>query len=341
MKKMRHLLCVALAAVLAAGCQLRPLEDPSEAVQIKVTIDTDNVSNVTCDFYNPDIQYEDISSEMIRCMFYSPETGKLLSQSFISDVSYNDKGQQVLSGTVKILSGNFDIVCYNFDTPNTLVRDESEESAMTGYTSDVSSAIKSRFSVLASKADDERVVNTPDHLVVSRDMDYRVAPHTDVTVIETTARTCVDTYYLQIRAKNASKIASVSAVLTGLSPDNKFALDEPNVEDPSSIFFDLTVSKDDKYGSEENEVVCAVFNTFGKIDFAVSDLHVTATTTSGTTVEKTFAMDKIFALPDAVNHHWLIIEDFLEIPDDPTPSEGGGFKPEVDDWEEENGEIEL
>ena len=344
MNNMRHLLLAASAIVLAASCQLRPLEDPSELVQIKVTVDTDHISNVTCDFYNPYITYQGITTDMIRCMFYNPSDGKLLSQSFIQEKTINDKGQEVLSGTVKILSGNFDIITYNFDTPDTLVRDESSEDSMTAYTSDVNTAIKSRFSVLAAKGGDERVINTPDHLVVSRDPSYHIAPHSELTVIETTARTCIDTYYLQIRVKNPAKAASISAVLTGLSPENAFAKDIRATDDPADIFFDLQVSKDDKRYADtpdDQAVICAVFNTFGKIAQAVSDLHVTAVTTSGKTVEKTFAMDKIFATSDAQNHHWLIIDEYFEIPDDPDPVSGGGFTPEVDDWEEEHGEIEL
>lgn len=345
MNKIRLALAIALAAVVAAGCQLRPLEDPSELVQIKVTVDTDNISNVSCDFYNPHITYPGISTDMIRCMFYDPKTGKLLNQSFIQDKTINSNGQEVLSGTVKILSGDFDIVCYNFDTPNTLVRGESGFETMTAYTSDVSTAIKSRFSVLAGKGDDARVVNTPDHLVVSRDPDYRIAPHSELTTIETTAKTCIDTYYIQIRVKNGKYAASTSAVLSGLSPENKFALDERNTADPSSIFFDMQLSRDEKRyaGEEDDQVLCAVFNTFGKIDSASSDLSITVSvaTNTGTVVEKTVDMDKIFATSDAKNHHWLIIDEFIDIPDPVDPPTGGGFNPVVDDWEEEHGEITL
>lgn len=340
MKKMRALLLTASAMLLAASCQLRPLCDPSEAVMIKVTVDTDGISNVTCDLYNPYISYETISTDMIRCMFYDPETGNLLSQSFIENKSYNAKGQEVLSGTVNILSGNFDIICYSFDTPNTLVRDESAFSTIDAFSTEVSSSVVSRFSPL--KADVPTVYNTPDHLVVSRDLNYKVALHSELTTIETTARTCIDTYYLQIHAKNANRAGAINAVLTGLSGDNKFALDERNAN-PSMAYFDLQVSKDDqRYGNEDNAVICAVFNTFGKIEASNSQLHIYATTTSGKVVEKTYSMDEIFATADAQNHHWLFIDEEFEFPqeDDPKPG-GGGFNPEVSEWEEEHGEITL
>lgn len=341
MNKMRTLLLAASAMLLAASCQLRPLCDPSEAVMIKVTVDTDNISNVTCDLYNPYISYEKISTDMIRCMFYDPSTGNLLSQSFIENKSYNEKGQEVLSGTVNILSGNFDIICYNFDTPNTLIRNESAFSTIDAFSTEVSSAVISRFSPL-TKADVPTVYNTPDHLVVSRDLNYKVALHSELTTIETTARTCVDTYYLQIRAKNANRAGAINAVLTGVSADNKFALNERN-STSSMAYFDLQVSKDDqRYGTTDNAVICAVFNTFGKIDAATSELHIYATTTSGKVAEKTYKMDEIFATSDAQNHHWLFIDDVFEFPEDDDPSGGGGgFNPEVDEWEEDHGEIIL
>ena len=98
--------------------------------------------------------------------------------------------------------------------------------------------------------------------------------------------------------------------------------------------------------SDNEEVLCAVVNTFGKrpddIDPSVeSQLFVTfnVITVEGKVVELTVDMDDIFLTEDAQKRHWLLIDKVFEIPIPETV--GGGFKPGIHKWDEEHGILDI
>jgi hypothetical protein len=86
---------------------------------------------------------------------------------------------------------------------------------------------------------------------------------------------------------------------------------------------------------ENADVLCAVFNTFGKIPDAESRLVVTLSilTRDGQTHQKEIDLTPIFQTEDARERHWLLIDQEWEIPA-PVVSGGGGFAPDVEDWED-------
>lgn len=341
-----HILCSLITVLLLASCQLRPLEEPSGLINVEVVIETAGVQNVTDCIYNPDLEAPVISSDMMRCMFYNPETDRLVAQSFLSDKHIDEQGREVFTGRMNLEPGTYNILCYNFDTPYTLIWDESEYSKITAYSSEIPMSVKSRFSALFSKApeeDDVPIYYMPDHLVVSRDPGYVIKHHADVLTIHTEASTIIDTYYIQIGVKNAQYASGISAVLGGLSRENQISGDIRETEHPSAIFFDLSIGKDERRSGDNKDVICGLFNTFGKIDTASSGLNVTfnVISTSGEIIEKTFNLDKVFETEDATKRHWLIIDDEIVIPD-PGPDPGppsSGFNPKIKDWNKEEDSI--
>ena len=116
--------------------------------------------------------------------------------------------------------------------------------------------------------------------------------------------------------------------------------------DPSAaVAFDLIKSQDDKYDGANKDVLCAVFNTFGKIEDVSSELIVTfnVVDTEGNLLQYETSLDNVFKTEDAIERHWLLIDDTWVIPNaNPNPNPGGGgFQPTVGEWEEEQGEIVL
>ena len=341
---------VLLALASIAGCERRPLEEASEFVSIRVDVNIKAVANVKVDVYNEHIPLPDLNTDMMRVLIYDPTTKNLLSQSFISSKTYNDEGNQVLSGTLNISYGNYDILVYNFDTPTTQVTGEANEYSLLAFTSEGSPALKAKF---LGRTRDE-VVSTidalcyePDHLVVATEENFRISPHDTVVVITTEARTIVDSYYLQIHVEGMQYASTATAVISGLSPSNHFGLNERTENPPISVAFDLQKSTDPRIPGTNKDVLCAVFNTFGKIPNASSDLHVTFNVIdiAGNLVQYETSLDRIFLTEDAIERHWLLIDETWVIPNpnpNPDPSgSGGGFQPTVDDWEEEHGEIAL
>ena len=160
--------------------------------------------------------------------------------------------------------------------------------------------------------------------------------------IETEANTVIDTYYIQIRVANAQRAASAMALISGLSSSNLIGPNIRSNDDPASTFFTMNRGTDIRINDDNQEVLCAVFNTFGKIPEEDSELNVTfnVQTKSGGIAEKTVNLNEIFKTEDAIKRHWLLIDEIWEIPL-VQGSVQGGFVPELGDWQEEEDEIEM
>ena len=90
--------------------------------------------------------------------------------------------------------------------------------------------------------------------------------------------------------------------------------------------------------------MCAVFNTFGKIKDVSSNLRVTfnVVDTGGNLQQKDVNLDKVFQSKEAIENHWLLIDETWVIDKPDTPTSGtNGFQPEVQDWDVIEGTITL
>ena len=345
--KFFHILCCGLLIVSAfASCTRRPLLDAEERIEIKVLVNIKAIANVTSGIYNDKIPVPDLTTEMMRVMVYDPTSMNLLTQSFLSNRTIAEDGSQVLEGTLNISYGSYDFVAYNFDTPTTQVKDENNEKTILAYTSEISPAMRARYlSTKAEESEEGFSINyEPDHLLVAREHNLYISPHDTLMVVETEARTIVDTYYIQIHVEGMQYAASANAVISGLSPSNHFGLNERTEDPTAAVAFDLVKSQDEKYAGANKDVLCAVFNTFGKIESASSELFVTfnVVDTEGNLLQYQTSLDTIFKTQEAIEKHWLLIDDTWVIPNPkPNPSGSGGFQPQVDEWEEEQGSILL
>ena len=364
-KRFVHILLASLALWASASCERRPLEEPSEVVRIKVDVNVKAVTNVNANIRNSitlygsntslwDEKLEQLQSELMRVLVYDPETDKLLAQSFIATTDINENGETVFSGNLGISYGNYNFLVYNFDTPTTQVTAENMESDIIAFTSEVSPAIRTRLlgtRANGSAADDYEGISIryePEHLLVGNERNVRISPHDTLVVIHTEATTIVDTYYLQVRVKGLEFASSATAVISGLSPSNHIGRNERTVDPPVAVAFEMKKGQDRMLDGENKDVLCAVFNTFGKIDGSTSELFVTFNVydSAGNLLQYKANLDKIFESELAREKHWLIIDDSVLVIDIPDPGQnqqsgGGGFQPQVDDWEQETGEIEL
>ena len=349
----RILLAAALVMVSFSACHRRPLEEPSGAVRIAIKVDVKTVTNVNANICSSVVLYgsntslwdeklSQLDPELMRVLVYDPETDKLLTQSFISSTEIDAEGNKVFMGSLGMV--------YNFDTPTTQVNQENSEQSIIAFTDEVSPAMKARY--LGTKADDDEDINIhyePEHLLVANEKDVRISPHDTLVVVRTEASTVVDTYYLQVRVKGMQFASSASAVISGLSPSNHIGYNIRTVDPSAAVVFDMQKGQDLSLDGDNKDVLCAVFNTFGKIDQVSSDLYVTFNVfdTAGNLRQYTANLDDVFKTEEAILYHWLIVDEsclVIDIPDPgvnpPTPG-NGGFQPQVDDWEEEEGTMVL
>jgi hypothetical protein len=117
---------------------------------------------------------------------------------------------------------------------------------------------------------------------------------------------------------------------------NMISSNTKSVEPQATIWFDMEKSDD-----KGEPVICTIFNTFGRIEDSENELEVTfdLKTHDGRTIQKSFDLSELFLSPDCVNHHWLLLEETITI--EPPQVEGGGFAPEVNDWEEEHRDLYI
>ena len=357
----RILLAAALVMVSFSACHRRPLEEPSGAVRIAIKVDVKTVTNVNANIRSSVVLYgsntslwdeklSQLDPELMRVLVYDPETDKLLTQSFISSTEIDAEGNKVFMGSLGISHGNYNFLVYNFDTPTTQVNQENSEQSIIAFTDEVSPAMKARY--LGTKADDDEDINIhyePEHLLVANEKDVRISPHDTLVIVRTEASTVVDTYYLQVRVKGMQFASSASAVISGLSPSNHIGYNIRTVDPSAAVVFDMEKGQDLSLDGDNKDVLCAVFNTFGKIDQVSSDLYVTFNVfdTAGNLRQYTANLDDVFKTEEAILYHWLIVDEsclVIDIPDPgvnpPTPG-NGGFQPQVDDWEEEEGTMVL
>ena len=331
----------AVSAVLAGlctvliigGCHRRPLEDPAEVSYIVVKVDIDSVRNVTSDIYNENLTRPVIEPTAMHVIFFEQNSDDVVAETFITDVSYDEKGTRYLSGSVAIFPGDYRMLIYDYGTESTIVKDFYHYDQAEAYTEEAPYSVLSRFNTKDSEK--AYILNEPDHLVVSSNGFERIPYHDGTYTIYADARSVVESWYIQIKVNGLDYVSSAQAVLSGMVSANMIASDS-RIESPeATIWFKLDKSDDDG-----TPVICAIFNTFGRIPETDNDLAVTFNirTSDGRTVSRSYDISNLFLSEPAIKHNWLLIDETITI--DP-PEQKGGFDPAIDDWEEEHRDIEL
>ncbi len=323
--------------MLMVSCERRPLIEPDGNTILKVHLVTEGINNVTCHIYNEHLNRPEITSDNLRMFLYEKEGYPLIAQKFISDKTIDERGYETLSGRLPIPEGVYGLLTYNFDVDATYVTEEGNFHTARAYTHEIPTSLYSRFGSRAESFD--HVYYQPEHVMVAAEPALRVEEHHEDQVVEMDAHTVIQTYYIQIRIKgheNLAPDAAAQAILSGLS-QSVLLKDGTSVKEPAAIYFELQRGKDAQSSEKPELVLCALFNTFGRIDQIPSELQVTfsALGRSGKTHQKVVDMVPVFETEDARLRNWLLIEEVWEIPTEIGGSTGGGgFGPMVNDWED-------
>ncbi len=335
MRRLIHILT--LCVLILASCERRPLVDLGHRTYINVRVNIDAISNVTCDIYNEKIAVPEIKPIAMHVLFFDEDTKEVAAESFISDISYDENGSRVLSGNISIMPGDYKVLVYDFGTETTIVKDYYHWDDCLAYTNEISPALKRSLISKANKSlEDAYVIHEPDHLVVAAKEHENIPYHHDVHTVDAEARSVVESYYLQIKVVGLEYVSSAQAILSGMVNGNMISSNTKIAEPQATIWFDMEKSDD-----KGVPVICTIFNTFGRIEDSENELEVTfdLKTHDGRTVQRSFDLSELFLSPDCINHHWLLLDETITI--DPPQVEGGGFAPEVNDWEEEHRDLYI
>ena len=331
----------ALSAILAGlctvliigGCHRRPLEDPAEVSDIRVRVNIDSIRNVTSDVYNAKIPAPAIEPTAMHVIFFEQGADNVAAETFITDISYDESGNRYLSGDIAILPGDYRMLIYDYGTENTIVKDFYHYDEAEAYTESAPYSVLSRFNTKEGGA--PNILNEPDHLVVSSNEHEIIPYHSGTYTVTADAHSVVESWYIQIKVDGLKYVSSSQAVLSGLVSSNLIASNTRINSPEASVWFKLQKSDDNGV-----PVICAIFNTFGRIPESTNNLTVSFNiiTTDGRVVKCEYDISDLFLSENAIKHQWLLLEDTIHI--DPPPQKGG-FEPSVEDWEEENREIYL
>ena len=337
-KRLLIFLCATLAVL--SGCMRRPLEYGGASVNLHLNVHLNVRVNG---------QIESLPEpEMMRVMFFDPQTNELCTESYLP----------AGGGRITLPPGRYKFLAYNFDTESTLLRNERNYYSIEAYTNEVSSALKSsmmqalRFGRSAAhrgateesawEAALEKVVNNPviyepDHLFVSRE-EVEILNTNEEQVIHAEAETVVETWQLSVRISDGKSLSSARALLTGQVASNfiGYPKEEGKTDTDVTLMFEMAPGSD----AQDNDILVAEFNTFGKNPSVDSRLWLTIIikNTSGETVEWHRDITDEFFMEDAKENNRIDIIEEIEVPE-PEPGTGGGgggFQPGVEDWEQED-----
>ena len=129
-------------------------------------------------------------------------------------------------------------------------------------------------------------------------------------------------------------VSSAQAVISGVAGSNLIG-GRKRVDNPeTAVYLTLVKSEDDG-----KAVLCNVFNTFGRIEDSNNELWISfdINTVDGRTETREYNITHLFESDLCRQHNWLLLDQTIVI-DPPTtpPTAGGGFLPEMEDWQEEH-----
>lgn len=334
----------ALAIVLlifSAGCKRIPLYDRSTKVEIIIdqdrTLDHDIVMSV-------DKPLEKIYTDKIEGSV--PAYYEVLVYDTVTDdlVSSNIVGEK--GGTLSIFPGDYHLVIYSFGTESTQVKDLNNRTKANAFTTDITASkgdiIKSKASESATEPvsrgyEDDPIINEPDHLYTSNEMDVVIDAFIggeQTVTIRTTVSSILDVYSLEVlNIKGAENIEKVEAFVTGQVLSNHFGRPERD-NSPATVYVDMSVDV-------ENNRLYTVFNTFGKLPGEQNDifLDITVTDSGGGQYRYIYDVTDQFDDPGNKDHQLIIDGEIIDIPK--AEHGGGGFRPTVDEWDREDIDVPL
>lgn len=317
MSKWRYILLIAIVALLSAACQRRPIEDEYLRIYLDLEIDT-NIVN-----YNGD---DDIG--LMRVSFFDALHGDYLSHDFVSSNG----------GYIFAPYGDVNMVVYNIETGETRVKNYYVWNDIEAYTNEISPQQRSQFTRYLQSRVDRRpsyddIRLTPDHLFVARRHNLHIPRHITegAYIIEATAQSVVESWTLEVRDVTGMEwVGSVSMMLSGQVGSNYIARNMRSSE-PIAIYFDVLGAQ------RHSTTINTRFETFGRV------------VTSGDTALLSILFTDINGHPYMYNfdissqmvnnpEQHIVIEHDINIP---RPEVGGGFKPEIEDWEERQYDIDI
>lgn len=326
-----------LAILFLSSCCREPLYDDGGYLKLQINV----VQKIMHEGIVP-------LPEKMHILFCDTTTHEVMESRFVGPNG----------GVLYLPSGYYDMLIYNYDTESTIVRNDEELNDIEAYTNEMPSEVSYKYkrllSALKAKAakdaqarinaaaysydtrSSDAIVYEPDHLFANKYQRVCIplqnSQQQDTTLIKDTVRTILETYSIKIGPITGMQyIRSAELFLTGQTRSNYFGRQERS-KVSSTIFFPVAADSN-------KEFLYTTFRTFGKRPGADNRvyLYVEITDTSGEAIDSEWDVTDQFDDPYNTNHEIVINVPIVVS----KPVEGGGFKPEVDEWDSDTTKIVM
>lgn len=306
------------------SCRRIPLRDPDGNVllelELKLQMDVSVSADMDLDAY-PELKekIEGKKPEWISVCFYDAQTHQLVAQDFIS----------ANGGFINIAPGTYDVIIYNLGDESTQVTGTETRGGAYAFTSQEGTRVKvTKGSKGEEVMQEYDVVYEPDHLLVGT-MESLVIPEESErdhsVTINALLQSAMETYTFEISTVTGGEhIARADVFITDQSA-GRYLWDGRFVTRPCAMRVPAVVDRD-------KGVLYTVFNTFGKFPDPSSEvfLSVQVTGEHGGMYQWTYDVTEQITNPDNTGNA-LVVTEPMDVPED-TPASGGGFNPNVEDW---------
>lgn len=309
MKKL--VMSITFLLLLLPSCRFIPIYERDKSLKLELELDLSS-----------DLEENVIDvPEHFKASFYTLETGQLHNTHFVGSNG----------GDVTVAPGTYTMLVYTFGTEYVQVRGENSLETIEAFTSDITASKMKSYRRFSTKAVDDPIVYTPDHLLVARD--EVVIPELTGEIgnisLRADASTIVQTYAFEMtQLTGLEYVESAEAFVTNQSRSYFIGRGEPS-DEPCTVWFPVEVNR-------EAGSLTAVFNTFGVRTDKDSEtfVHFIMRDTGGE--EHNYSMDITEKVASA--KRVIEIEEEIEIPQ---PEGTGSFSPEVNPWKGEEIDVPL
>ena len=352
MRRFGYIVLALLLVILAGSCQRRPFATNRTKVALNLAINTQIINHVQAEL-----------PENMRVDLYDPHTGALMYTDYIGPTG----------GYIHPVAGTYDMIVYSIGTESTIVHNEHNFDEIEAYTNEVSAFIKGemaqflakramaarervakKYAMLLQSKDvetkdvetkepspyvDELVVNQPDHMFVGWYLNLEIpVMYTDEDIqeiyVEVDAHTIVETWQVEIRnIDGAQWIGSTISLMSGQKGSVHIG---PNVhsEKVVSVMFDMKVEDSQNGG----KCLKGKLNTFGIHPGNIAGSYLDLNVRDKAGQDHVFHYDVTDQFANNKDRY-ILIEETIRIEEPKV--QGGGFQPEVDDWDEIHTDIIL
>lgn len=351
MIKLRHFLCslmVCICAVALSSCDHRVLTDPTDIHYVRVYID-DQIKNINYGFYNESYEHPEFTRPltMLACLA-DAQTGEIITESLLKNQGTDNRGYYI-HGYIGAPAGNYHLLIYQINSPVTLFQNTGDYFNLYAYTNNVGERILGHLAQTSKVLDSKKIMQEPDHIMVSRCNDIRINHSETVDTLKTsdgdffTARSIAKSYYLQLRITGIQWVKSAAAVLSGLSGSSLLCQEDGmNEDDPINLYFSMLYNGNKKRSAsgDSAEILYATFTTFGKIPDLTSELTLNFefSKSDGSSQVEIIDITEVFKTTLAIENQWLLLDKEISIS---KPIGSGGIDPGVGGWKDEEADLPM